>query len=86
MNLSYKTTTELKVIQERLIFELSQRKHEKEVPVLRIVGYEQEDITEKNLGSVCIQQEIIEQMKQALEEKNRTFNIKLVMVPESDAR
>ena len=84
MDLKNKSTTELHVIRQKLDMELSQRRAEKERPVIRVIGEHSFDYTEQHLNSAFHQQEIIEAMKQALDEKDRAFNIKLLMVPESD--
>lgn len=86
MNLKDKSTTELKVMQESLNFELAQRKNEKEVPILRVFGLNQEDFTENDLSNEHIMTYICNQIKVALKEKNRSFSIKLLMVPESDTK
>lgn len=82
--LKNKTTTELKILQERIELELNQRKSEKEVPILRMISEDVEDFTPQMLAMVSEQNYILNAMKRALVEKNRIFNLKLVMVPESD--
>lgn len=86
MDLVNKTTTELKMLRDKLEFELSQRKDEKELPVIRIIGSEvdREEFTIENLDRDDIQKDIIDHIKYALKTKDRIFNIKLVMMAESD--
>lgn len=86
MNLKDKSTTELKAMQESLNLELSQRKNEKEVPILRVFALNQEDFTEEDLSNEFVMTYICNQMKVALTQKNRTFSIHLLMVPESDTK
>lgn len=86
MNLKDKSTTELKLMQESVNFELAQRKNEKEVPILRIFGLNQEDFTEQELSNEHVMTYICNQIEVALKQKNRTFSIKLLMVPESDTK
>jgi hypothetical protein len=82
--LKNKTTSELKVMQERIQMELGQRKSEKEVPILRMIGEDVEDFTPQMLDMASEQNYILNAMKRALVDKNRVFNLKIVMVPESD--
>ena len=73
-------------MKEKVSFELSQRKHEKEVPVLRVMGHEQEEYTVEDLYNDTVMGDICDQMITVLLDKNRIFNIKLVMIPESDTK
>jgi hypothetical protein len=84
LDLKTKTTTELKVLQDKLSFELAQRKCEVEIPVLRMIG--NSDDTEFFDSNSIVQQKdyISNSFLKAIKDKNRIFNIKLVMIPESD--
>ena len=84
MDIKNKSTTELKVLIESLELELSQRKGEVEIPILRMFSDEIEDFTIDNLKDKDNQEMMIQEMMVALIKKDRTFNIKVVMLPESD--
>jgi hypothetical protein len=86
VDLVNKTTTELKMLRDKLEFELSQRENEKELPVIRVIGGEVDgdEFTIENLDREDIQKIIINHIKDALKTKDRIFNIKLVMMAESD--
>jgi hypothetical protein len=84
LELKNKTTTELKVLQDKLSFELAQRKGEVEIPVLQMIG-NSNDKELFDLDSIVQQKDYINNsILKAINDKNRIFNIKLVMIPESD--
>lgn len=79
------TKTELKVLQEKINLELSQRKDEVEYPILKVVGTEDFNyLLPEHLKNDSESRMLIEAMLDALEEKNRIFNITLQMLPSSD--
>lgn len=83
MDIKNKTTTELKVMQEKIAFELSGRTEENQIPVMRMLGdgdfeyFDHETITDnaEYIGKV---------MKRCIEDKRTIFNIKMILMPESD--
>jgi hypothetical protein len=85
MNLQDKTTTELKVLNDRVNFELSQRKSEVEVPVIKMISSDSDDSEFFDLHSiVSYKDHINDSLLKAINGKDRIFNIKLLMIPESD--
>lgn len=81
--LNNKTTVELKVLRDRIHMELSQRIDETEVPVIKMVA--DGDTEYFDFDSLDENSDYINRaMKLAIKEKNRIFNIKLKMMPESD--
>lgn len=84
MDLKNKSTTELKVLRDKVYFELNQRTSEVEVPVIQMIG-NSDEIEFFDLGSIEQNKDYINRaFLNAISGKNRILNIKLVMIPESD--
>jgi len=84
MELKNKTTTELKVLKEKLEFELLSRVHEVEMPILKMVSNGEHKFTLDMLNKDTEKTFVLNEMESALIDKDRTFNITLVMIAESD--
>jgi hypothetical protein len=84
MDLKKKTTTELKVLQDRLSFELTQRQSEPHVPALQMItcAGEKEWF---DIDSISQSKEhIYRSLSKAISTHDNIFNITLIMLPESD--
>lgn len=76
------STSELRVLQERIKMELANRVDEVEIPVLKVVTNDESYYLD--IGSFPNVMSLIEvDMIDALKNKSRIFNISSVMLPES---
>lgn len=81
--LKNKTTTELKVLQDKIKMELDNRVDEVEIPVIKMISHDDTEYFDfDSIGENT--QYLNEQMKLAIKDKNRIFSLKIAMIPESD--
>ena len=81
--LKNKTTTELKVLQDKIKMELDNRVDEVEIPVIKMISHDDTEYFDfDSIGENA--RYLNEQMKLAIKDKNRIFSLKIAMIPESD--